>query len=148
MARWMIGLADSAVSSIRSARSLAERLQHPLTTVAAAWFEVWLRYQRGENEAALEAAERLMALAEPQGFKPWTDVAIVMRHAVDPRAVTDDSLDERGVRWNRAGRPPRERYSRYACSPSCMGRRAGLRTADPYSHPSARGRGKAITGPR
>jgi class 3 adenylate cyclase/predicted ATPase len=94
MARWMIGLADSAVSSIRSARSLAERLQHPLTTVAAAWFEVWLRYQRGENEAALEAAERLMALAEPQGFKPWTDVAIVMRHAVGPRAVTDDSLDE------------------------------------------------------
>jgi tetratricopeptide (TPR) repeat protein len=94
MARWMIGLADSAVASIRSARSLAERLQHPLTTVAAAWFEVWLRYQRGENDAALEAAERLMALAEPHGFKAWTDIAIVMRKAADPRAVSDDSLDK------------------------------------------------------
>jgi class 3 adenylate cyclase/predicted ATPase len=105
MVRWTIGLADSAVISMRSAHALAERLKHPLTTVAATWFEVWLHCQRGESEAAREGAERLMALAESHGFsKAWTDIVVVVRQAADPRAMSDDSLDEvrRRLEWSGA----------------------------------------------
>ena len=92
MARWLIGLPDSAASAMGDARSLAERIDHPQTTVAAAWFDVWLRYQRGEREAAAQAAERLLALAGPHGFDAWTDAALVVREAVDPKSARLESL--------------------------------------------------------
>ena len=93
-ARWSGGFPDRAAIEMQEALKLADRINHPLTTVATVWFEACLQYQRGEREAASETAERLLALANAYRLNPWVDVALVLRQAGRREKLGTDSLDD------------------------------------------------------
>jgi len=94
LARWSRGFPDRAAIEIQEALRLAERINHPLTTVATVWFEAWLQYQRGDREAASEAAERLLTLANTHRLNPWVDIALVLRQAGRREKLGTGSLDD------------------------------------------------------
>ncbi len=94
MNRWLLGYPDQALASIRDAYRLAEELRHPMTTALTHWYMAWVHYQRGEREAAAEAAERLHSLAQSHGFKAWLDVGIVLPQARPTVRLDADILAE------------------------------------------------------
>jgi class 3 adenylate cyclase len=94
VARWSGGFPDRAAIEIQEALKLAERINHPLTTVATVWFEAWLQYQRGDREAASETAERLLTLVNTHRLDPWADGALVLRQAGHRKKLGTESLDD------------------------------------------------------
>jgi tetratricopeptide (TPR) repeat protein len=105
--RWLLGYPDQALATIHEACRLAEELGHPMTTVITHWFLAWVHYQRGEREAAAEAAEQFRLLADSHGFKNWREAGIVLPHAratarLDRVALAElrqRLFDVHGVAW-------------------------------------------------
>jgi class 3 adenylate cyclase/tetratricopeptide (TPR) repeat protein len=91
-ARWLLGYPDRALEPLRDAQRLADELQHPQTTAPLLWFMTWIRYQRGEYEAAAEAAQRLTALTATYGFVPWADLTLVVPLVIAARSLDAEAL--------------------------------------------------------
>jgi DNA-binding winged helix-turn-helix (wHTH) protein/predicted ATPase len=90
LTRWLLGQPDQAVAALQDTSSLVEARGHPLTTVNALWFSAWVRYQRGERDAAATIARRVVALSAEHGFTGWPDAALALTGALsDPRALDD-----------------------------------------------------------
>jgi hypothetical protein len=89
--------------------ALTHELKHPLTSVLTLWFAASVYYQRGDRDAAAEAAERLVSLANAHGFSTWVDVAIVLPHTKTAKRLSVETLGEmhrqvvsvRGARWRK-----------------------------------------------
>jgi tetratricopeptide (TPR) repeat protein len=81
-AQWLLGYPERAAAVMREALRLADDLKHPQTMTMTLWVATWLQYQRGERVAAAETAARVLALADAQGFEPWTDAARVVPMAM------------------------------------------------------------------
>ena len=81
---WLLGYPDRAMAAVRDATSLAERLAQPLTTTIMLNFTSWVHYQRGEHAAALERAQRMVAISEAHGFVTWIDDGLAVLACVQP----------------------------------------------------------------
>jgi tetratricopeptide (TPR) repeat protein len=92
MNQWLLGFPDRAVATLRNAHRLAEELGHPMTTTITLWIETWVRYQRGERDAAAAAADRLVGLGTAHGFPMWIDSAILLPHAANPQPLAVETL--------------------------------------------------------
>jgi tetratricopeptide (TPR) repeat protein len=89
--RWLLGYPDRSLGALHEAVRLADGLKHPLTMVITFWHAAWVYYHRGERNAAVAAADRLLALATEYGLSTWTDVAIALVHA-KPDARLDAAI--------------------------------------------------------
>jgi class 3 adenylate cyclase/tetratricopeptide (TPR) repeat protein len=92
MNQWLLGFPDRAVATMRDAHRLAEELRHPMTTTITLWIDTWVRYQRGERDAAAAAAERLIGIGSAHGFTMWIDSAVLIPHAVNPQRLAVETL--------------------------------------------------------
>ena len=107
MNRWLLGFPDQALACVRDALALAQQLDHPLTIVHTLQNVTWVQCQRGEWEAAAEAAERLASFADSYGFKGWLGDWIIISHRfrtarLDAVALADayqQLLDQRRSAW-------------------------------------------------
>jgi len=92
MNQWLLGYPDRAQAGTRDALRLAAELAHPMTTTIALWFEVWMRFQRGERDLAAAAAEQLVAVGTARGFVTWIDCALVVRPIASQERLSRDRL--------------------------------------------------------
>jgi class 3 adenylate cyclase/tetratricopeptide (TPR) repeat protein len=81
VSQWALGYPEQALASAYQSLRLAETLAHPLTSVNALWFTIYVHYQRGDRPAAVANAERTLALIETHGFSPWTVDTATLLHA-------------------------------------------------------------------
>jgi class 3 adenylate cyclase/predicted ATPase len=81
VSQWALGYPEQALASAYQSLRLAETLAHPLTSVNALWFAIYVHYQRGDRPAAVANAERTLALIETHGFSPWTVDTAMLLHA-------------------------------------------------------------------
>jgi len=96
---WLAGYPARAAAATQDALSLAERLAHPLTTVATLGNTALLSYLIGDHDAARRTAEQLIALATTHEFTPWINDALMILAGVKARQYGDyrplDELYER-----------------------------------------------------
>jgi tetratricopeptide (TPR) repeat protein len=78
--RWVLGFPAQASSVMGDSLRLAEELQHPQTTGLALSYASWLQFQRGERATAAHTSERLIALANAHGFRPYIGYATALKH--------------------------------------------------------------------
>ena len=91
---WVTGRHDRAAAVIREAQHLATELKHPLTETVTLWFASFVHYQRGDHRTSIDAAERLLSLADEHGFAPWTDGAVVLLPAARGLRLDREALAE------------------------------------------------------
>jgi class 3 adenylate cyclase/tetratricopeptide (TPR) repeat protein len=109
LTRWLLGYPDGALAVLRDAQRLSDELRHAQTSTIVLWFETAVRSLRCEREAAGEAAERLIAIADAHGFAPWRDVTIVASEAtrsprLDALALSEllrRLMEVRSAAWRR-----------------------------------------------
>jgi len=92
--RWMLGFPEQAASAMRDTLRLVEELQHPQTTGLALTYVSWVEYQRGERAPAARTGERLLALANAHGFRPYLDYATALSRLCIGERPGIDSLRE------------------------------------------------------
>jgi class 3 adenylate cyclase/tetratricopeptide (TPR) repeat protein len=77
-ALWLIGCPDEALRRAVAVVELAEQLQHKFSVGEAYGFRAAVQHFRGENEAALQSAERAIEVCEDSGFVVWLAHARLM----------------------------------------------------------------------
>jgi class 3 adenylate cyclase len=82
--RWLLGEPDAAVRALREAFALADELGHAFSTLITCWFATWLHYQRGDREATLAVAERLVTLAGAHQIATYSDPGLLVPHLLSP----------------------------------------------------------------
>ena len=92
--RWALGFPDRALSEVHDALRLAEDLQHETTNGIAHAFAAWLHYQRGEGEAAVRHAERVISMASSHGLASHLEGVMVICHAVSDRRLNAEALGD------------------------------------------------------
>ena len=68
---WQLGFPDQALERALSVVTMAEELKHKFSIGEAYGFRAAVQHFRGENVAALESAERAIAICEDSGFVVW-----------------------------------------------------------------------------
>jgi predicted ATPase len=76
---WQLGSPDEARRRVLAVTAHAEEIQHRFSIGVAHGFRAAVLHFRGENRAALEAAERAIRVCEDNGFAVWLAHARVMR---------------------------------------------------------------------
>jgi predicted ATPase len=93
--RWVLGYPDAALPPIRDARTLAEKLAHPMTLTITLGYAAWVYYLRGDRAMAREAAERMIALTTAHSFAGWIDdggvvlACLDVEESGDPRRLSE-----------------------------------------------------------
>ena len=70
---WLLGYPDQAIAASRDALRLAEVLGHPMTTAITLSFVAWVHHLRGDYDAAILHAERLVNLGQAHSFSRLGD---------------------------------------------------------------------------
>jgi len=76
---WQLGFPDQALQRATSVVQLAEQLKHKFSLGEAFGFRAAVQHFRGENRAAMESADRAVAICEESGFAVWLAHAHVIR---------------------------------------------------------------------
>jgi predicted ATPase len=76
---WELGYPDQALARSREALALARELSHPFSEATALLGVGRTHALRGEQQAALEGAEALIALSTEHGFQYWVAIGSVTR---------------------------------------------------------------------
>ena len=76
--RWELGYPDDALRRANAVVALSTRLDHRFSMGEAYGFRAAVRHFRGENECALEDAERAIEICEDHGFAVWLAHAKLM----------------------------------------------------------------------
>ena len=135
--RWLLGFPDQAADTLRDMMALVEELQHPQTTGLALTYLSWLEFQRGDRVAAAKAAERLQALVNAHGFRPYMGYATVINLVCASEPLTIGALQELCQRF---GELPMARWRRTFCVCLLADLSAGL------GHPEVGGQFIALLG--
>jgi class 3 adenylate cyclase/tetratricopeptide (TPR) repeat protein len=99
-AEWLLGQADTALTSLREAVALAERI-HPAEPVGALCYSALLHVYRGEPELVLARLAAAEKLAREQGMSPALNPQILLGAALFLRGEVGDAIVSL-----RAGLPP------------------------------------------
>jgi class 3 adenylate cyclase/tetratricopeptide (TPR) repeat protein len=86
LSQWGLGYPDRARVSVNEAVRLAARLGHPMTSTMTLGFLASILYLRGEASAAIDAAERCLAIVEAHGFSA---------RLTEMKAILDSASGER-----------------------------------------------------
>jgi class 3 adenylate cyclase/tetratricopeptide (TPR) repeat protein len=70
-ALWQLGFPDQALQRVLAVADKAEQLKHKFSVGEAYGFRAAIQHFRGENEAALQSAERAIEVCEDSGFVVW-----------------------------------------------------------------------------
>jgi predicted ATPase len=96
---WQLGFPDQALQRGTAVVHLAEKLKHKFSLGEAYGFRAAVQNFRGESRAALESADRAVAICEEGGFAVWLGHARVMRG----RALADLGDFAAGIEEMRQG---------------------------------------------
>jgi hypothetical protein len=97
--RWLLGYPEQASATLRDMMRLVEELQHPQTTGLALAYGSWVQYQRGDRGAAGEISERLVALSNAHGFRPYLGYAVVLSRVCSSEDLGIDTLRDLSRRF-------------------------------------------------
>ena len=78
LALWYLGFPDQALNRLNDAFSLAQQLQHPLSSAFAVAFGAWLHQARGDVHAALKHSETAKAIAAQYDFPLASGMAMIL----------------------------------------------------------------------
>src|SRR3982075_3282008 len=78
-ALWLLGQADTAMTTIGGAVQRADTISHPHSQAYACYYASILHALRGELVTAQRYAERCIALSEEHGFRQWRGLAHAIR---------------------------------------------------------------------
>ena len=81
-ALWQLGFPDQALHRVLAVVDRAEQLKHKFSVGEAYGFRAAIQHFRGENEAALQSAERAIEVCEDSGFVVWLAHARLMHGRV------------------------------------------------------------------
>ncbi|HSF03351.1 MAG TPA: AAA family ATPase, partial [Solirubrobacterales bacterium] len=98
LSQWGLGYAERALTTAREAVGLAETLGHAMTSTMTLGFVASLLYLRGDRQAAIDVAERCMAIIDAHGFRARAgSVAVVLSAARGerPDTATVDALERK-----------------------------------------------------
>ncbi|HEX6361993.1 MAG TPA: AAA family ATPase, partial [Albitalea sp.] len=92
---WELGFPDEALRRVQTVVARAEQLKHKFSIGEAYGFRAAVQHFRGENEAAMESAQRAIDVCEDGGFAVWLAHARLMRGRVvaelhDPAAGIEE----------------------------------------------------------
>jgi class 3 adenylate cyclase/predicted ATPase len=92
---WFLGRPERAVAVSDAALELALAVGHPYTGALASAYASMLRHMLRDREAALELAERTVAIATEQAFPLWRGFGVVLRaRAFSELATTEGRAEE------------------------------------------------------
>ncbi|HUL67014.1 MAG TPA: AAA family ATPase [Burkholderiaceae bacterium] len=92
---WQLGFADQALERAFAVVARAKELNHKFSIGEAYGFRAAVQHFRGENEAALESAERAIEVCEESGFPVWLAHARLMHGRVVAELVDNATgIDE------------------------------------------------------
>jgi tetratricopeptide (TPR) repeat protein len=91
---WYSGLPDQALRRAAEGLEWAAAVEHPVSTVLAHMLMTWVRLLRGEDAAAAEHVETMLALSASHGLTYWTAIARMFAGWVAARAGRAEGLDE------------------------------------------------------
>jgi predicted ATPase len=92
--QWVLGYPERALATIHDVLRLVEELEHPLTTAIALGFATWVHHQRGDREATVAVADRLLAVTSRYLFTGWSGIAIIVRPAACGDRLDAQSLGD------------------------------------------------------
>jgi predicted ATPase len=97
---WNLGYPDQALTRSREAPELARGLSHPFSEAIALMAGARVHWLRGEPQAAIEAADAMIALASEHGFPYWVGVGTFSRSAglAEQGQMEEGVAGMRGVR--------------------------------------------------
>jgi class 3 adenylate cyclase/tetratricopeptide (TPR) repeat protein len=81
-ALWQLGFPDQALQRVLAVVDRAEQLKHKFSVGEAYGFLAAIQHFRGENDAALQSAERAIQVCEDSGFVVWLAHARLMHGRV------------------------------------------------------------------
>jgi predicted ATPase len=92
---WLLGYPDQALTRSRAALTLAQEINHPLST-AVIWIRDIMLYQfLHEAQTVQQRAEALIALCNEQGFLAFLEGAIIWRGwALAEQGQTEDGIQQ------------------------------------------------------
>jgi tetratricopeptide (TPR) repeat protein len=96
---WYLGYADQSLQRLDKALALAQDLAHPFSLAVALAYGSSLHYFRRESQLTLEWAERVITLANEQGFPFWLAMGTMVRGW----ALTEQGQVSEGIAQLRQG---------------------------------------------
>ena len=106
-ALWQLGFPDQALQRVLAVVDRAEQLKHKFSVGEAYGFRAAIQHFRGENEAALQSAERAIEVCEDSGFVVWLAHARLMHGRVvaelGDRAAGIDEMRQAYDLWSGTG---------------------------------------------
>ena len=90
---WLLGYPDRAQQRVNELLALAQELSHPQSLATAQFWVVANHLRRGEQRAAQEAAETLIAYSAEHQFKFWVTAGTFYRG----RAIAKQGQNEEGI---------------------------------------------------
>ncbi len=78
MAKWLIGMPDSALKLAHAAVALAESIEHPHSLAFALNFDGWIHQLRGERKEVRRVIDRQIHLCSEHGFEHWLANGLMM----------------------------------------------------------------------
>jgi class 3 adenylate cyclase/tetratricopeptide (TPR) repeat protein len=88
---WLLGFPDRALQEVNATLARVDELQHPMTNILLV-YAAWIRYRRGEAQAAASLGERLTQIAEQHGFLAWIGGAVVLTALAQGRQPSPQQL--------------------------------------------------------
>lgn len=108
LSHWALGYPERALAHAHQAMRLAETLGHAMTSAMTLGFVTTILYLRGDRSAAVDAAERCMAIIDAHGFRARASEVAMLLYAARgdrPDVATLDVLQrERTLESTRAWR--------------------------------------------
>jgi class 3 adenylate cyclase/tetratricopeptide (TPR) repeat protein len=113
---WHLGSPDRALESADRSVALARDLRHPTSLAIALLFRSWIRWQRGEHEAAREEAATLVELGSTHGLTSWVGEGSVLHAAATLDPLQPATLDEMERLLSVSSIPLAWRRVQYTCA--------------------------------
>jgi adenylate cyclase len=90
---WFLGYPDQARKCIREALSLAHRVSHALSTVAATIIAAWVYQLLRDQPAASEQVEEAVSLSTEYNFQFWRAIGVIGQGwAMTEQGLVDDGI--------------------------------------------------------
>ena len=91
---WVSGYPDQALRRAHEGLEWAAAIEHPVSTALAHTMMTWVRVLRGEDAAAAEHVDTVLAIAASYGLTYWTALARMFRGWIAARAGGTDGVAE------------------------------------------------------
>ena len=117
---WVLGFPERALRDAQGACRLAVELDHPMTLTNGLWFAVWVHWNRGERELAMENLDRLLAIVKPHAFSMWVIPAMTLNRLMQTGQTSIATIAELSELQRQPQTASRRAQCNYLLADACV----------------------------